>query len=155
MDSLLKIHLKQMISVVSGKQREFYEWELNVGKLVNIVSYHTNPLLSSKVEDFLEIHTPNQKECYETAYKLVDMYDDIEYVEGLINFKGIPIEHAWNYYRGIYFDLTGEIVFEREMGDEYLQLIKIKQRKMHELALLTGTYCPYYIEYYKKYVLRI
>ena len=48
---------------------------------------------------------------------------EINYVEGKMECFGIPIEHAWNEYKGQYFDATREIALKEEVqGREYLAL---------------------------------
>jgi hypothetical protein len=52
-----------------------------------------------------------QKACFNNA--LSCMVDPaIFYVEGVFSLRGIPVEHAWNRYGDIHFDLTSELLFD-------------------------------------------
>ena len=49
--------------------------------------------------------------------------DEIHFIDGKMNFLGIPIEHAWNEYHGQYFDVTKEIALKESVdGVEYLSI---------------------------------
>jgi hypothetical protein len=54
----------------------------------------------------------NQKQCYDNAIKICKKYPEIEYVEGEVllgePISGLTINHAWNSYKDLHFDMTFE-----------------------------------------------
>ena len=64
-----------------------------------------------------------KKQCYKNATLVEGLNDEIHFIDGKINFLGIPIEHAWNEYHGQYFDVTKEIALKESVdGVEYLSI---------------------------------
>jgi hypothetical protein len=75
----------------------------------------------------------------------------MEYVEGLLSYSGLAIDHAWNCWNGNYYiDLTEEVLFNGNMGEEHVQIIKINTSLlMHYLSktkLSGGMIRNYYID---------
>ena len=87
-------------------------------KPVKIVSYKSldvYPLLKKLVLDI------KPKCCYANAYWVSTTLPDIEYVEG--DAVGlIPVMHAWNCYKGQYFDMTWEL--HSTIKGPYFEVVK-------------------------------
>lgn len=84
------------------------------------------------------------KTCFNNALLLSFAHPEIHYVEGFAVSKttGIPIEHAWNKYKDIYFDATSIVLFENrgkeKAFDEYFQLAIIEDLQQ-AFAISQGT----------------
>lgn len=128
-------YLKSIISITSGIQKQFYEWQLNNAKIIKISETPKN----IKTKRILA------KDCYKNSFQTVDnnFNLNIKYVEGIAMFKGIPIEHAWNKIDDIYFDVTSEEIFNINHFDEYISLMEIDCDEMMRIANELGTYGPY------------
>jgi hypothetical protein len=87
--------------------------------------------------------------CYENAYKLADrLYDldkDIKYVEGYINMKGFPIEHAFNCVDGKYVDCTVELALGKNpQEDTYVKVGEFDLDEVREILLQNEYYGEIY-----------
>lgn len=111
-------------------------------KEVKVHKYSENPELKKIIDEFLKKNKSKIqiKACYHNAAITMKASPDIEYVEGyagldLIGERLIPIEHAWNVYKGTFhFDLTSEVVHgEKGLGAKaYVEIERISDP---ELAL--------------------
>ena len=117
----------------NGIQGDFFQWQTNNAKEITI----------SKTPKGIDKGFPRKRECYKNAFKVVsDNYNnEILYVEGIIIFHGIPIEHAWNKIGDTYFDVTAEI--DGSKYEEYISIVEIGYDKIHEYAYKTGHYGSY------------
>ena len=115
---------------IEGKQLEYYKWMDKVAKSVRCKSFTSDPDLKNLIENWVGQNPPVMKECYRNSWKCAMNFPrEIEYVGGYASTMGIPIEHAWNYYKPkrIYFDLTFELALRKNPAKEnYLQIIKVK-----------------------------
>ena len=160
----LKLYLKSMLKLfamndMAEKQVKWYEWMDSVAKSVHCRSYKSDPDLENLIENFLRYSSPEMKECYRNSWKISVMYPrEIEFVGGYTSALGVPIEHAWNYYKPkkIYFDLTFELALGKKTENEnYLQILKVKpaiatkilSTSMFAVSGLLGTY--YYKNVFK------
>lgn len=151
-------YLNQMGSLFDkgsfGGQKEFWEWQAKEARPVKCVSYREIPDLKERVEEFLKRNELIVKECYHNSMKIVWDIPDVEYVEGIANLI-IPLDHAWNYYKGHYFDLTAEVVLGKNVERfEYAQVIRLQRREMDKYALKTGLAGGYIPEYYMDKVVK-
>lgn len=132
----------------SNPQKDFWEWQAGVTKPVKCVSYRDIPGLEAKVDAFLESDTLVKKECYYNSIKAVWNIPGVEYVEGVANLI-IPIDHAWNSYKGYYFDLTAELVLHKDVTRfDYAQVIKFDRKKMDKYVYKTKVAGGYIADYY-------
>jgi len=134
-----KKHLKQISSFTTGKQQEFYKWQLDNSKVTPI----------SRSKDLgVKIGRPELKECYKNAAKCCFINEGVNYVEGYAMFMGIPIEHAWCEKDGKYFDPTVDGVLDSSF-DEYLAVVELTPDEILEYQRKTGMYGPYLSEVFK------
>lgn len=113
--------LRAIVSLTSGKQREYFEAMLQGAHTV-----YCKPM-SEVLPDNLLKHIKRlkieKKQCYKNATLVAGLNDEIHFIDGKMNFLGIPIEHAWNEYHGQYFDVTKEIALKESVdGVEYLSI---------------------------------
>ena len=131
----LKGYIKSMLKLfdkgdVNEKQVAFYKWMDKQAKSIKCKSYQSDPTLKALIERNLEFDSPKIKECYRNSWMAAGINPrEFEVVGGYTAAIGIPIEHAWNFYKPkkIYFDLTAEICLNKNVSsEEYLQIVKMK-----------------------------
>lgn len=131
----LKGYIKSMLKLfdvqdVNEKQVAFYKWMDKQAKSLKCKSYKSDPALKSLIEKNIEFDSPKVKECYRNSWMIAATNSrEIEVVGGYTAAMGIPIEHAWNFYKPkkIHFDLTAEICLNKKVeSEEYLQIVKMK-----------------------------
>lgn len=98
------------LSDIQEPQNYYYEWQLENLKPVKVVD-SSDLDLKEKVHAF----DLKAKECFTNAIIVACLVPGVKYCEGYI-FHHIPLDHAWNSYRGHYFDVTSEKFFGGEMG---------------------------------------
>lgn len=103
----------------TAKFSSLFQWLLENTQEIKVVSYKSDPELKLIIEEFLKMYKPQIKRCYDNSIKLSLFNDDIDYVLGYTH-CGFPIEHAWNHYKGIYFDLTAEIALDKSFSEHIL-----------------------------------
>ena len=113
---------------INPMQMAYWQWLEKQAKPVTVQSYQTNPDLKKIVEAKFNITTPKIKQCYRNAWMVAaTSRNQIDVVVGFFSSMGIPIEHAWNYYKPkkIHFDLTYEICLKKKVENEtYMQIVK-------------------------------
>jgi hypothetical protein len=150
----IKNYIEQFNLLGSAEYKNFYEWQLKISKPVELISYKDDPEIKKMVEEYLENHSVEKKECFSNSYYLTMMFNDIEYVTGYAWDKlalPIGIEHGWNCYKGKHFDLTAEIAHgEMRFGKKYLQLLKLNARELYKAMKKTGYIESYWMHEYEK-----
>ena len=143
-------HFDQLISITSGKQKEFFEFQRKNAKPVDVL----------KTKDVL---TPSQirsinrldiipKQCYVNAARVAQMIPGAKYVEGHVMIMDmIPIDHAWNELNGKYFDVTIDIALkgDSKMSD-YTSILEFDNEKLNQYMVKTEKYGPYIGEVFKE-----
>jgi hypothetical protein len=139
----------------SDSQGKYFLWIAKVAKPIKCVSYKDIPGLEQKIKIFLKNFKPKIKECYYNSYRCCIDIPGVEYVEGMANLI-IPVNHAWNFYKGKYFDLTAEIVLkEKDVTKiDYAQVIKFDSHLMLKYANKTGLAGEYIGEFYIDKILK-
>lgn len=112
--------LKNIVNFTSGKQRKYFE-----AMLQDAYTVYCKPMAEVLPENLLKRVKQvkiNKGECYKNSTLICIVDSEINYVEGKMEFFGIPIDHAFNEYKGNYFDATREIALNEVPGkdDEYL-----------------------------------
>lgn len=111
------------------KQLAFFQWQIANSKVVKPV--HTNKIENPQVKKINEKYPPLPKACYLNASHLALNVPGCIYVEGIVSFNGIPIDHAWNKINGKYFDSTYDIALEGHTPfDEYLAIIELDKDEL-------------------------
>ncbi len=143
-ESDLLQYISNIVDIPMGDaQKRYFQWRRDSAQVVEI--YPTSVIMETypEIKKVLSRYKPQPKRCFENAIKLsqrVCLNSDLElnYVEGLTNFCGIPIDHAWNEIDGLHFDITFDIALARfhkskhytpEESKEYVQIIKLPVEK--------------------------
>lgn len=113
------IEAMRAVSQLCGdtEQGRFYKAKADQAKPIHLTSVRE---LFSKTElqKLLKDVRPQVHGCFQTAQRL-SMFYGFEYVEGEWGVGGgLGIEHAFNRKGDKYFDLTSEIVLEKNIEDE-------------------------------------
>ncbi len=125
-NSELKEHFKRLVKITSGKQKEFFSWQLKKTKVCKI----------STTPNDIKVGHPQLKQCYQNSFDVVMLNKDVKYCEGFVSFMGIPIEHAWNKIGDEYFDVTADGPLKDRQGkfDEYLSVIELSKEELKDLG---------------------
>jgi hypothetical protein len=137
-------HLKQLTSFVSGRQRDYFNWQLENAEDITIEK------LPQEIKEKLPKKLFEVKQCYVNAYKVCSQIREAKYVEGMASIHGIPIDHAWVEINGKHYDPTNEFVFDNESKlTDYVAIQKYDQSILMMLANRTGEYGPYLQEMFR------
>ena len=141
---MLKFYAKN----TSGYQQELYKQKVNDADSVDVVSL-SEVFTPEEIKEIKKRVNPQAKCCYENAWKLCDRFEyegkhKIEYCEGYLNYKGLPIEHAFNKVDGKYVDITVELALKREIEDTYVTLGVYDTDKVREVLIENGFYGDIY-----------
>lgn len=145
--------IKQMLEFfaqnMSGVQAELFKQKAEDADSIDIVRLN-DVFTEQEIQEIKRRVRPQQKMCYENAYKLMDRfaYDsdhEIEYVEGYINMKGFPIEHAFNKVDGKYVDITVELALRKDPSeDTYVKIGEFDLDTVREILLQNQFYGQIY-----------
>lgn len=137
-----------------GVQAELFKQKVKDADSVDICSVY-DVFSNEEIDRIKKYINPQPKCCYENAYKLSDrFYDrDIKYVEGYLNMKGLPIEHAFNCVDGKYVDITIELALDRDVKeDTYVKIGEFDIDEVREVLVENGYYGNIYDSIFlKKY----
>lgn len=142
-------NLKNIISVCSGLQKSIYEQMLKDLKHIHVSSIH-EVFTPEEITYIKKCIKPVMKECYVNAYRLSEFMTGVDYCEGQLMCCGIPIDHAFNKYKGKYIDITIEIALNSKIDDEYILFKEYPYHKMISIVLDNGYYGDVYITELKK-----
>lgn len=145
--------IKQMLEFfaqnMSGVQAELFKQKAEDADSIDIVPL--NEVFSEQeIQEIKRRLRPQPKMCYENAYKLMDRFSydsnhEIEYVEGYINMKGFPIEHAFNKVDGKYVDVTIELALGKDpTEDTYVKIGEFELGTVTEILLQNQYYGQIY-----------
>jgi len=131
----LKGYIKSMLKLfdiqdVENKQVMYWKWMDKQAKTIKCKSYQSDPALKALIDDHIEFDSPKIKECYRNSWMIAATNSrEIDVIGGYTAAIGVPIEHAWNFYKPkkIHFDLTAEICLNKKVeSEEYLQIVRMK-----------------------------
>ena len=147
-DSGLKTMLEFFSSASSGVGAALYRQKVKDANSVDIVSLSEvfNPEEIKAIKKYIR---PKAKMCYKNAYMLCNYFDgeghDVRYVEGYLNMKGLPIEHAFNYVDGKYVDITIELALGNDINeDSYISIGEFSTDEVRRVLLKNGYYGQIY-----------
>ena len=128
----------------SGYQKDLYTKKAKDADSVDVVPL-SEVFTEEEIKQIKKYIHPQPKCCYENAWKLCDRFGysnehEILYCEGYMNFKGLPIEHAFNKVDGKYVDITAELALNREIEDTYVVIGEFDTDKVREILLQNGFY---------------
>jgi hypothetical protein len=130
--------LDQLISITSGKQKEWFEWQRNNGE--EVIIEEPESVFSMITREWSKKNL-KVKDCYRNATLITDLDPEIKYVEGIMMMFGqIPIDHAWNSYKGRYFDATSHLWKPSDEKNLHYKLIELDNRSLWEILGETKVY---------------
>ena len=145
--------IKQMLEFfaqnMSGVQAELFKQKAEDADSIDIVPLN-EVFTEQEIQEIKRRLRPQPKMCYENAYKLMDRFSydsnhEIEYVEGYINMKGFPIEHAFNKVDGKYVDITIELALGKDpTEDTYVKIGEFDLDTVREILLQNQYYGQIY-----------
>ena len=140
-----------------GYQKELFNQKAKDANSIDIVSLD-EVFTKEEIKEIKKRVHPQPKCCYENAWKLCDRFEyegnhKIEYCEGYMNYKGLPIEHAFNKVDGKYVDITTELALNRDPKDDtYIVIGEFDTNKVREILVENGFYGNIYDSIFlKKY----
>ena len=141
LQSILKLNM-------SPRQEKFYQWKLDSYKKVKIVPFKKIKQISDEIESWFNDENIIAKQCFANAFDVSTTIPGVNYIEGEIDVFGMPIEHAWNEYKGKHFDLTSEFALHGKTPvKEYVMYQKFSSKeiwKYAEKAMHKGPFIPLY-----------
>jgi hypothetical protein len=160
-ESVIKKYLAdeaQMLASMLDSENDaakFSKWKSDTATPVEVVSYSGLPIAKSINSNIRQgILQIRPKMCYDNSFWTASAIKDVKYCEGIAH-KHIPIDHAWNSYKGSAFDLTGEIALKSYAAfDEHAMLIELSSEETMEMASTLKHSGPYALAYFYKHVLK-
>ena len=128
----------------SGYQKDLFMKKAKDANSVDVVPL-SEVFTKKEIAEIKKRVRPIPKSCYENAWKLCDRFEyegnhEILYCEGYMNFKGLPIEHAFNKVDGKYVDITAELALNREIEDTYVVFGEFDVNQVREILIQNGFY---------------
>ena len=147
-DSGIRTMLEFFGNASSGVGAALYKQKANDANSVDIVSL-SEVFSPEEIKMIKKYVRPKPKMCYKNAYMLCDYFDgeghDVKYVEGYLNMRGLPIEHAFNYVDGKYVDITMELALGKDMReDSYVSIGEFSTDEVRRVLLKNGFYGQIY-----------
>ncbi len=128
--------LKKHLAILS---HPYLKWEGEIAESVIVQQVDNVPDLSMMLNNnYFNRFEPELRACYYNAYTVTMHCPRVKYVEGYYMMPNLllPLEHAWNEWRGVQFDVTAEIRSNSHFF--YLQLVKLSKEQMREFNRITG-----------------
>jgi len=116
----------------------YLTWQGKIAKPVIVQPIQGVPDLSDVLNRYyFNRFEPQLKACYYNAFKATMYCPGVRYVEGYYINRDLllPLEHAWNEWRGIQFDVTAEI--RNNTSYFYVQLVELSNEQMREFHKIT------------------
>jgi hypothetical protein len=101
--------------------KKFYQWQFDNALDVAITHFDK---IGLKVDDYWLYDHIHINRCYDNAKSTFDIHPDIKYIEGFIIIGSMPIQHAWNSYKGKHFDLTSHLHLDNKVHN-YVKVIEL------------------------------
>lgn len=144
---------KSFASLTSGRQREYFDQVLRDAHVVKVVKLAD--VLTKAQIDIIRSLNLRQKECYRNATLISCAIPGCNYIEGKFAPFGFGIEHAWNEYKGKYFDATNELVLNSIPEEtEYVALGEYTAPEVMAVCERQGVYGEIYFTKFLKSVKR-
>lgn len=88
--------------------------------------------------------------CYLNALAVCMVNPEVKYVEGYIEVHGVPLDHAWNYYNGVYFDVTEEVIDSELKDCPHRAIMVLSSPEVMGFAAEKSVSGPYLQDWLKK-----
>lgn len=105
--------LKMVAQCSQGIAKEEAQAKIDNANSINIVTLD-QVFSAEEINEIKRLVRLEKKECYKNATNFALMFSNrVKYCEGIFNYKGIPIDHAFNIVDDKYYvDLTREFVLQ-------------------------------------------
>lgn len=145
-------YMRQIASITSGRQKEFFTFKLEHAKEVALVSIR-DVFTAEEIERIKREVRPEKKHCFKNATLMTKLFPDVVYVEGELGIAGvIGTEHAFNRKGDKYFDITVEMCLGSDVTKEsYVSILEEDDKDaLIQFIMDTKVYDAYIPYYYKK-----
>ena len=130
----------------------FTTWRSKLQKVVSVESWRGYDDLSKVVLTFLSSNKIRANTCYDNAMKLSMSCPSIGYVLGRVTGDGQMIDHAWNIWNGIHFDITRETFAPLTLREfTWQQFVSLNQNELRNLT--THGLAPSIFEVYDRFTI--
>lgn len=128
-------------SQLSGTRGDYWNHIRRTGLSVKMEAMSA-VLTEEQISIIIERAYPKPRDCFKNAFRIAELCG-CQYVEGLVNYYGVPIEHAWNKTEdGRYFDATYELNGLME-SEEYTEFFDGTYPEIASLDVESGVYGGY------------
>src|SRR5574344_882359 len=145
--------IRQIASMTSGRQKEFFNFKLEHAKEVAVVSIR-DVFTDEEIERIKREVKPKIKQCFRNAILMTQYFPDVVYVEGELGIMGvIGTEHAFNRKGDTYFDVTMEMCLGKDVTKEsYVSILEEDNKDaLTQFIMDTKTYDAYIPYYYQNF----
>ena len=145
--------IRQIASMTSGRQKEFFTFKLEHAKEVAPVSIR-DVFTAEEIERIKREVRPKIKQCFRNATLMAQYFPDVVYVEGELGIAGVVgTEHAFNRKSDKYFDVTIEIGLGSDVTKEsYVSILEEDDKNaLTRFIMDTKTYDAYIPYYYQNF----
>lgn len=146
-------NMRQIASITSGRQKEFFTFKLEHAKEVAPVSIR-DVFTAEEIERIKREVRPKIKQCFRNAILMTQLFPDVVYVEGELGIAGVAgTEHAFNRKGDKYFDVTIEIGLGSDVTKEsYVSILEEDDKNaLTRFIMDTKTYDAYIPYYYQNF----
>lgn len=134
--TILNFYAKNM----SGVQQALYQQKIKDADSVDISLL--SDVLSNEEITKIKKQKIKPKECYRNAFvtcEVLEANHDVKYVEGYLNVKGLPIEHAFVLCDGKYLDPTIELALNQNPNnDSYIKVGEFNLNEVRKIIVENG-----------------
>jgi len=129
-------------------QNNFYKWEAKKARRIKIVPYASHPYLKRVIDKAFgsKKGSIRAKQCFHNSLLVCFAWSKVEYIEGYIVIGGLPIEHSWNRWNGIDFDLTQEVLLQKRVP--HYEVLSLDGNQVRFWASELKTTGPYRHNFY-------
>lgn len=136
-----KKYIEYLSVMSSGFKAEYWQNVRRTCRSIRIELIE-NVLSKDEIYEIIQYAMPHVKECFANAFHIASI-GDYDYVEGMVNCYGMPIDHAWNKTKDErYFDATFDLL-GMARGDEYTSFYEGNYFDINRLSLESGVYGGY------------
>lgn len=136
--------IKQMLDFfaqsTSGVQSSLYTQKSNDADSIEISSIYD--VLNNDEINLIKKQSIRPKECYRNAFvtcEVLEYNHTVKYVEGYLNMKGLPIEHAFVKVDDKYIDPTIELALNKNVNsDTYVKIGEFTTNEVRKIIVENG-----------------
>lgn len=146
MNSCIEYLTKIRDLMSEGRQRAFAQAKVDAAREVVITPI--SEIFTKDEIAMIAMVGIRKKECWKNATLVTTIFPDVDYVEGLINTFGLPIEHAFNRRGDKYFDVTFDLLFPGDKEREYCAILELTATEVMERVIKQNYYSDMFAQIY-------